>query len=256
MRNGYLAAVAEAGGLGLRAMQMLPYRRHHQPQDADFAEFRAARRAAGIERLLVHSRYLPALATSDEPRRGNTVRHLVRELAMARKLAADAYVLHVGAYAPGSDFAAGLALFRRSLAEARGEAGALPLYIENVPGGGRRMGATARELGELLAAARSVWPEAALCLDTAHAWAAGQALESFRDLAAAVQAWHLNDSLAEFGSGLESHWHLGQGRIGAEALGALLRRLAPTDATVILETPKGPGDDERNVRWVTARLPE
>lgn len=249
VRGGYLAAVEEARALGLRAMQMLPYRRHHDPGPADFAEFRRARRDAGIERLLVHSRYLPALATTDEPRRRHSAEHLKRELAMAQELEADAYVLHVGAYAPGSSFDEGARLFARSLAEARAAA-RLPVYIENVPGGGRRVGATPEELRALLAVSRDAWPETFLCLDTAHAWAAGVAFDALKSLSADVRAWHLNDSLAEPGSNLESHWHLGQGRIGA-ALPALIRELRETDAVVILETPKD-GGDRRNLDWVKA----
>src|SRR5438270_793127 len=158
VRGGYVAAVEEARVLGLSAMQMLPYRRHHVPDQSDFAAFRSARRGAGIERLLVHSRYLPALATTDEPRRRNSVEHLKRELAMAAALEADAYVLHIGAYAPGSSFDEAARLFARGLAEAR-SAARLPLYIENVPGGGRRIGGTPEELRALLAAAREAWPE-------------------------------------------------------------------------------------------------
>jgi deoxyribonuclease-4 len=261
VRAGYLPALSEAGALGVTAMQMLPYRRHHEPSLEEFSAFRRARAGSSVARLLIHSRYLPALAASDLRRRNGSVFHLVREIGYARALAADAFVLHIGAFSPGSSFEEGLLLFCRSLSEARERTGGFPLLLENVAGGGRRMGGGVRELARILEAAQGAWPECGVCLDTAHAWASGTEAD-LGDAAAfltgvrsrlgdALKAWHISDSLAEPGSHRESHWHLGEGRLGA-ALGGLLRRLAVMETMVILETPKGEDEDRSNLAWARA----
>lgn len=262
VRQGYLAALEEAKALGCDAMQLLPYRRHHEPSREELTLFRAARDRRAIARVLVHSRFVPSPAAADRIRRRRSVELLTRELVLADALGADAYVLHVGAYAPASDWEEGLASFCRSLEEARAESGVrMPLAIENVAGGGRRMGGTLEELARILDAARRVWPEAFACLDTAHAWAAGtdlsaEGMEAFLEEVerrlggASVAVWHLNDTLADRGSRVDSHWHLGEGRIGTAALGRLVAALAKTEATVIVETPRGTGKDRRNMDWV------
>jgi hypothetical protein len=67
---------------------------------------------------------------------------------------------------------------------------------------------------------------------------------------------HVNDSKTEFGSRVDRHEHIGKGKIGAEALGRVLRHpmLAPSrlpGRAFLLETPiDAPGDDRRNVAAV------
>lgn len=257
------AALEEARAHGCRALQILPYRRHRPEESDDLPAFRAARAAAGVETLLVHSRFVPALASSDPDRRGRSTAHLARELRLCGALGGDAYVLHAGAYSPGSDAAAGTALFADSVLRAVDASGFRgTLLLENVPGGGRRMGGELDELARLLDAVRPHVRDAGACLDTAHAWAAGVDLSTaegaMRFVArarrllgdGAVRAFHLNDSLAALGSRLESHWHWGKGRLGLEGLKVLLDREEFADVPAVLETPKGPGHDAANLATV------
>jgi deoxyribonuclease-4 len=101
-----------------------------------------------------------------------------------------------------------------------------------------------------------------MCLDTAHAWAAGYDLSAAEAAlkfvarahrllgAEAVRAFHLNDSRALLGSHLENHWHWGKGRLGLEGLQVLLAREEFADIPGILETPKEPGADAANLAVV------
>ena len=258
--RGHLAALAEAEALRCAALQVLPYRRHHPPDEGELAAFRAARAASGVRILLVHSRFAPCLASSDDARRARSVAHLATELRLCEGLGGDAYVLHAGAYSPGADSEAGIRLFAESVgaaAEAARFRGAL--LLENVPGGGRRMGGAFEELAHLQGAVKPRVPDVGVCLDTAHAWAAGYDLSSaeaalkfvaraHRLLGAdSVRAFHLNDSRALLGSRREHHWHWGQGRLGLEGLKVLLERPEFADVPGILETPKGPGCDAANI---------
>lgn len=258
--GGFLRALDEAKALGCEALQILPYRRHHAPAEEELAAFREARAASGVRRLLIHSRFVPSLASADEKRRLRSVEHLAEELRLAAALGGEMYVLHAGAYSPGSDEAAGIRLFADSVRRAvEKSAFAGRLVLENVPGGGRRMGGTFEELARLLDAVKPHARALGACLDTAHAWAAGYDLSAaeaalkfvaraHRLLGAhGIAAFHLNDSRALLGSHLESHEHWGRGRLGLEGLRVLLQREEFADVPGILETPKGPGADALNL---------
>ena len=63
--RGHLRALEEAKSHDCAALQILPYRRHVAPTPEDLAAFRAARPASGVRILLIHSRFVPSLASSD-----------------------------------------------------------------------------------------------------------------------------------------------------------------------------------------------
>lgn len=265
VRRGYAAALDEVRALGCAALQILPYPRHHYPTSEELAAFRGALFDAGVTTLLIHSRFVPSLASSDEVRRTRSVTLLAKELALSEALGGSAYVLHAGAYSPDADLGAGVKLFADSVRRAVEQSGYLaPLLLENVPGGGRRMGGSLEELARLRdALAPRVSGAVGACLDTAHAWAAGydlsaaegaiEFLSSAQRLLGvdAVRAFHLNDTRARLGSHREHHEHWGRGRLGSEGLKALLA-LARFDAVPgIFETPRdGIEADRANLDFV------
>lgn len=260
VRRGHLAALEAAAALACEALQVLPYPRHRAPSDEELAAFRAARASSRVRVLLVHSRFVPSLASSDAARRARSAEHLAAELRLCAALGGDAYVLHAGAYSPDADAARGIAHFadsaRRAAAAAEwsGE-----LLLENVPGGGRRMGGSLEELARLRDALAPALPRLGFCLDTAHAWAAGYDLASAEGALkfvararrllgdGAARAFHLNDSRALLGSHREHHEHWGKGRLGLEGLRVLLAREEFARLPGILETPKEPGADAANL---------
>lgn len=247
VRRGFAAALDEAVRLGCESLQILPYRRHHLPSPEEMAAFAAARRAAKMQ-LLVHSRFVPCLASSEGARRARSIQHLSKELALTASLGGDAYVIHGGAYSADSSLETGVRLFAESVATAvERSSSRTPLLLENVPGGGRRMGGSLEELARLHDALKPALPSLGVCLDTAHAYAAGYdcstgdgALDFIsraerllgRD---AIRAFHLNDSGAALGSNREHHEHWGRGRLGSEGLRAILGRFSGIPG--ILETP-------------------
>ncbi len=170
---------------------------------------------------------------------------------MTSALGGDAYVIHGGAYSPDSTLEAGVELFSESVKTAVEQSSCrIPLYLENVPGGGRRMGGSLEDLARLQDALKPSLPSIGVCLDTAHAYAAGYDCSSaegaLKFLARAhrllgldaVRAFHLNDSRALLGSHREHHEHWGKGRLGSEGLKALLDREEFASSPGILETPK------------------
>jgi len=264
VRRGLLESLSEAGPLGVEAVQILPYQRHHIPNQEEFARFREARKRAAISRLIVHSRFVPSLGSNDADRRRRSIELLSRELAIAAALGAQSYVLHAGAYSPGGGSAEAERLLVQAVREAAlASESTLPILLENVPGGGRRMGAKLEDLARMLESLRRLSIPCGFCLDTAHAWAAGYDLASNEGLAGfmdraeslagveAIRLFHLNDTQVALGSHLENHWHWGQGRLSlGPGIAALLARAGYENVAAILETPKEPGADGRNLAYV------
>ncbi len=264
VRAGFLSALNEAVALGCESLQILPYARHQPNPDAEsLKSFNAARRAAGVRTLLIHSRFVPSLASSDEARRTRSIQHLSHELELAAALGGDAYVIHGGAFSADSSLEAGVTHFARSvIMSVERSSSRIPLLLENVPGGGRRMGGSLEDLARLHDALKPHLKELGVCLDTAHAYAAGYDCSSAEGALKflsrahrlmgfdAVKAFHLNDSRALLGSHREHHEHWGKGRLGSEGLKALLDREEFADAPGILETPKdGPEADRANLEF-------
>jgi deoxyribonuclease-4 len=259
--DGLPQALREAEEAGCQALQVLPYRRHHEPTAGDLESFRDGRDRLGLLHLVVHSRFVPSLASSDPARRARSVELLTHELDLARGLGGDAYILHAGAYSEGGSVEEGLKLAADSIAQAatRSDFNG-PIVIENVPGGGRRLCGKLEELASLrdLVGARAL---TGICLDTAHAFAAGYDVataegmlkflaRAHRLFGDAVRAFHVNDTRALLGSALESHEHWGRGRLGTEGVRALLAREEYAQTPGIVETPKEPGADARNLAWL------
>jgi deoxyribonuclease IV len=126
------------------------------------------------------------------------------------------------------------------------------LVLENSAGSGDGMGTTVEELGAILEAldeAGAPMARIAVCLDTAHLWAAGYDI-SRPDVIDAVLAdcdrrlgperlamLHLNDSKAALGSRLDRHEHIGAGRIGAPGMRHLVTHPRLSAVPLFLETP-------------------
>jgi len=266
-RRGYVPALRHAEALGCGAMQMFSYRRHHEPSEEEFSEFRQAFHKSSLLHLVLHVRYLPLLACEDAGGRQRSIQLLERELRLASKLGGDWLVLHMGAYSPGSTPERGRRLFAQGVRLAVESSGAtISLLIENVPGGGRRMGGSLEELSSLLEALDCLSVGAKVCLDTAHAWAYGYDVGSREGMSAFLERathlfgaeripiFHLNDSRALQGSHREDHWHWGQGRLGSGGVRLLLEQDLFNKAVAILETPPGPGFDEKNLQWISKFL--
>jgi deoxyribonuclease-4 len=136
------------------------------------------------------------------------------------------------------------------------------LVMENSAGAGNLAGGTLDELGRFVKTLDH--PQLGVCLDTAHAWAAGYEIDSkagvnrFIDEAEReigldrVMMFHFNDTEVPLGGSRDRHWHIGEGKIGFEGFRALLARPELREKTAILETPGEDADDLRNMQAILA----
>jgi deoxyribonuclease-4 len=259
-------AVDYAQSLGCTAMQIFSSNNRTYRVGAIDApgleRFRVRRVAAGIDPAVIHTSYLINLASDDPKIVAGSLRLLTNDLEIARA-GGIAYVnTHLGSYGARpreAGFAAVVGLLESALAE-------IPpgvfLVMENSAGAGQLCGGTLEELGAFVRAVGH--PQLGVCLDTAHAWAAGYAIDSRegvdRFIAEAdaaislerVKMFHFNDTQISLGGHRDRHWHIGEGNIGFEGFRALAAHPELRDKTAILETPGEEADDRRNMQ--TLRL--
>jgi deoxyribonuclease-4 len=265
---GYDAAVEYAQKLGAGALQFFAgnpktYRVGGIDTPA-LQRFAKARVAAGIAPAVIHTSYLINLASEDRKTVASSLKLLKNDLKIAA--AGDiAYVnTHLGSYGK-RDRAEGFACVVEALAAALdGIDPNVALVIENSAGAGQLCGGTMEELGAFVRAVGH--PNLRFCLDTAHSWAAGYAIDTpagvdrFFELVDRevgldrVVMFHFNDTEIELGGHRDRHWHIGEGRIGIAGFRAIVAHPGVHGKVAILETPGEEEDDLRNFRTMQSVL--
>jgi deoxyribonuclease IV len=219
-----------------------------------------------ISETFCHATYLINLATDQAELLERSQACLAANLAVATGMGASGLVLHVGSH-KGSGFDDCVPQVVAALHEAleTQPGGACPILLENAAGAGGTVGRSFDELAAILDAAGPAHAiELGVCLDTQHLWASGvsfASVEEADDVVARFDATigldrlrclHLNDSKVGRGENKDRHANVGEGTIGAPALGTLLSHPALIDLPAILEVP-GEGDGARASDIAAAR---
>jgi len=254
VRNGFSSALEEAARLGCEALQMFTQNprgwKTRLYTDEEFASFRARRKELGLGPVVVHSPYLPNLCTSNGHLFQRSVETLEGDLRRSEQLGAEFLVIHPGAYSPDSDYAFGLKQIHRALNQALDAVpGRCVVLVENMAGGGRRIGSAFREVAEILGGVKQQ-ERVGVCFDTCHATGAGYDLSTASSVETAlaefdrevglkrIRVFHVNDSRGKVGSHRDLHEHLGKGAVGLAGFRAIFKRSVFIDCALILETPK------------------
>jgi deoxyribonuclease IV len=220
------------------------------PLGGEPAEVQAAFAAAGID-IYIHAPYVINVASPNNRIRIPSRKLLEQQLAAAASVGAKALIVHGGHVTAGVDPEEGYDSWRKAIERIERP---LPMLIENTAGGD---GAMARSLDqitrlwEVVADASGGGGEVGFCLDTCHAYSAGEKLETVVDrikaITGRIDLVHGNNSRDEFGSGRDRHADLESGTIDPALILDVIRA---ADAPVICETP----DPARDIRWLRARL--
>ncbi len=264
--GGYVNAVERSRTLGCTAMQIFSSNpRSYRTSKIDVAAFEAfarLRAEAGIESCVIHTPYLINLASDDPKVYSGSVGLLRNDLAVASVGNIRFVNTHLGSYGKrdrNTGFTAICVALESVLADIDPN---VILVLENSAGAGSLAGGTLEELGRFIRALDH--PQLGVCLDTAHAWAAGypinskEGLDRFIDEAQTeiglerVHVFHLNDTEVPLGGNRDRHWHIGEGNIGFEGFRSLLAHRELRDKTAILETPGEDDDDARNLETIRA----
>jgi len=262
--TGRAEAIEYAQRLGCDAVQFFsgnPKAYRTGPIDREaFEAFRERRIAAGIGTAVIHTPYLINLASDDAKITAGSLHLLKNDLAVAAIGGVQYVNTHLGSYGKrprAEGFGAVVTALETALSTI---APGVYLVLENSAGAGALCGGTMEELGEFMRALDH--PQLGVCLDTAHAWAAGydintqSGIDRLVDLIAReiglerLHLFHLNDTQIPLGGHRDRHWHIGDGNIGFEGFRALAQRQELRDRTAILETPGDEADDRRNLQTI------
>jgi len=263
-RGGYEAALQHAVNAGCTALQVFSSNsRTYRVGKIDAAalkSFSAMRQNAGIDPCAIHTSYLINLATADEKIRAGSMRLIKNDLEAAAIGNISFVNTHLGSYGKRSR-SEGFVSVCRLLEEALSAiAPGVYLVMENSAGAGELCGGTLEELGRFVHSIDH--PQLGVCLDTAHAWAAGYEINSQRGVDEfiyhtaehigldRVHLFHFNDTQVALGAHRDRHWHIGDGNIGWDGFRALAARPELRDKTAILETPGEDADDVRNMQTI------
>jgi len=224
--------------------------------EEEIEHFRLNREETGIVPVIAHDSYLINLGSPEEGLWRRSMEAFVEEMARCEALSIPYLVAH-----PGSHRGAGEEAGLLRIAEALEEIGALTkgfqvqVLLENTAGQGTGLGYRFEHLARLVEDNEDL----GICFDTCHAFAAGYELrtregyeKTFRELDELVglhrlKVLHLNDSKGNLGSRVDRHEHIGSGCLGLEPFRMLVNDERFRHLPMILETPKEPGMDARNL---------
>jgi deoxyribonuclease IV len=214
------------------------------------AEVRDAFAAAGVD-AYVHAPYVINVASPNNRIRIPSRKLLEQQLSAAASIGAKALIVHGGHVTAGARPEEGFDSWRKALERVERP---LPMLIENTAGGdgamARSFDAIAR-LWEVIAGAAGGGGDVGFCLDTCHAYSAGEDLDGIVDrlkaITGRIDLVHCNNSRDDFGSGRDRHAGLESGTIDPAQIVSVIRSAG---APVICETP----DPAADIRWLRGQL--
>lgn len=202
---------------------------------------------------VIHSSYLVNLATPKDDLREKSIDSMQAELDAASTLGIEYVNTHLGAHT-GAGVEQGLENAASALDELD-----IPddvqVLIESDAGSGTKLGGEFEHLATVIELSEQ---DLGVCLDTAHAFAAGydlstpdavdSTIESFDEIVGLdrLKAVHLNDSKHDCGTNKDEHAHIGEGLIGEAGMRAFVNHPALEDVPLVLETPS---EDGKGFEW-------
>ena len=209
--------------------------------------------AAGID-LYVHAPYLVNVATTNNRIRIPSRKLLQQHVDAAASIGAKGLIVHGGHVNDEDDPAKGFDNWRKAVEQTDLK---LPLLIENTAGGTNAMTRYLDRIAgvwEAISAAEG-FEMVGFCLDTCHAHAGGNPLETVvedvRKITGRIDLVHCNDSRDAFDTGADRHANFGAGRIDPDLLAAVVR---DAGAPVVCETPGGAAEHAADFAWLRERL--
>ncbi len=221
-----------------------------EPTEEEIRLFRKNCHANGFlpEHILAHDSYLINLG---HPEAGELTRSrmaFIKELQLCEKLGIGLLNFHPGSHLRASSEDATLETIAESINIALDKTKRVTVVIENTAGQGTNLGCSFEQIARIIALVENK-KRIGVCIDTAHAFAAGYDLrtsESFTEVFASfdriigfgyLSGMHLNDSKTDLGSRVDRHAPLGKGKLGMEPFRLIMNDRRFDNIPLILETP-------------------
>lgn len=205
--------------------------------------------ASGLP-IYVHAPYIMNPVSPNNRIRIPSRKTLAHIMEAAEAVGARGVIVHGGHVGDDEDIKIGFERWRKALETFESP---VPVLIENTAGGGH---AVVRELDNY----GPLWEEiggynVGVCLDTCHAWAAGDdlatAVDRITTLTGGVDLVHCNDSRDPHDSRRDRHANLGKGEIPEELIIGVVRA---ADCPVVVETPNEDEGQKLDIAWLRERV--
>lgn len=242
-------APLEAGQKGYGAFQMFATSsrtwKSRQPSKLEAEQFVAALKSSGSEPF-VHLPYLSNPSSPEPLVIANSIRMLRDNIEACASLNIRNLVIHIGSH-KGTGTEQGISRAIGTVRQVLDVSPRVNILLENGAGYSNSVGSKFEEIGRIIDGIGS--KNVGVCFDTCHAFAAGYDMiseEGIEKVASEMDSQvglnrmhlvHLNDSRYERGSGLDRHWHIGKGMIGAEGFVNLFRNRNFASGSFVMETP-------------------
>ncbi len=211
----------------------------------------AAELRASSVSIYVHAPYIMNPASPNNRIRVPSRKTLAGTMEAAEAIGAAGVIVHGGHVGDDEEAAVGFERWRKVFTGAG--PWSVPVLIENTAGGGNAVVRELANYGPLWEAIGEF--NVGVCLDTCHAWAAGEdlaeAVAKVRSHTGSIGLVHCNDSRDPHDSRRDRHTNLGHGMIPEDLLVGFVREAA---APVVVETPDDDGGQAADIAWLRERL--
>ena len=212
---------------------------------ADVAAFLALAAENEFGTLVAHAPYTINPCSKDEHTREFARMTLADDLKRMEHLPGNVYNFHPGSHT-GQGVETGIAQIAETLNAILTPGLRTTVLLETMSGKGSEVGSRFEELREIIDRV-ALSDKLGVCLDTCHVSDAGYDIADDPDGVLTefdrvigldrLRAVHVNDSLNPVGSHKDRHARIGEGCLGAEALGRVVRHPALQGLPFVLETP-------------------
>jgi deoxyribonuclease IV len=264
--GGFRAVVAKAKIKGCETIQLFSRNprgwQSSSLDEEDIEQFKQDIKASGISPVFVHMPYLPNLASGEKVLFRKSVESIIIDLKRCEVLAIPYLIMHVG---KGMGKPEDMAI--KNVATGINQVfdkvdNRVKLLLENTAGMGSEIGYKFVQLKEIIQLVENK-NRMGLVLDTAHTFEAGYNLATKEGLDKALKEFdqlvgikrlhllHLNDSKTDFGSRVDRHWHIGEGKIGKEGFINIVNHPLLKHLPGIMETPRtNDKEDLKNMKII------
>ena len=212
---------------------------------ADVAAFLALAAENEFGTLVAHAPYTINPCSKDEHTREFARMTLADDLKRMEHLPGNVYNFHPGSHT-GQGMETGIGQIAETLNAILTPGLRTTVLLETMSGKGSEVGSRFEELREIIDRV-ALSDKLGVCLDTCHVSDAGYDIADDPDGVLTefdrvigldrLRAVHVNDSLNPVGSHKDRHARIGEGCLGAEALGRVVRHPALQGLPFVLETP-------------------
>lgn len=199
----------------------------------------------GFAKIVAHAPYTLNACAAKEDIRRFARETFADDLSRMEYTPGQYYNFHPGSHV-GQGAERGIELIADMLNENLKPEQTTTVLLETMAGKGSEVGRSFEELRAIIDRVR-LQEKLGVCLDTCHVWDGGYdivhdldgVLEAFDRVIGLdrLKAIHINDSMNPMGSHKDRHAKIGEGTIGLEAFGRIVRHPALQGLPFILETP-------------------